>query len=80
MNYLSIKCGASVILLSFLSSCNKDECVSCIAQSPDQQIIEHRVICDKHDSAREGFEDGMRARYAAAGDSVSVLCSQFEPE
>jgi len=65
-----------IIVLVTLSSCEEEDCTSCIAQSKiDKTILEMRIECDKSDSFLSGFRDGFRSNYNGRND-VEVICNQ----
>ncbi len=64
------------IILIFIgfSSCNKETCVSCIAESISGKIVNYSIECDKSDSYLNGYIDGLRNFHKDNGDTVVVRC------
>ncbi|MEZ0454733.1 hypothetical protein ABTW24_24305 [Sphingobacterium thalpophilum] len=64
-------------IITFLfSSCKKEQCVTCIAESSDGKIIETRMACDKNDSYLKGFIDGFKDRHREnKEDEINVQCT-----
>ena len=58
-----------------LMSCRKNKCISCTVQDDNtQEIVEVVLECDRSTSYLDGFQDGLRAKYENAQDTVTVLC------
>lgn len=64
-----------IMSLMLFSSCEKESCTSCIAQSKiDKTIVENRVECDKSESFLAGFRDGFESNYREKRDEIEVIC------
>lgn len=49
-----------------------NDCVTCIAQSPDKDIVDFRNACgDTDESFRNGFIDGFKAKNQPEGNTVT---------
>lgn len=64
-----------IMSLILFSSCEKESCTSCIAQSKsDKTIVENRVECDKSESFLAVFRDGFESNYRDKRDEIEVIC------
>lgn len=66
--------NVGILVLFFLFSCSKEECLICIAESKSGKIIETRLSCDSDNNYLNGFETGFKNRYKDI-DSVDVHCA-----
>lgn len=57
-----------------LSSCVKETCMSCIAESHSGIIVDYIIKCDKSSKFLKGYADGQRVHYKENGDTVVVHC------
>lgn len=56
-------------------SCEKERCVTCIAESNEGKIIETRASCDGSSRYLNGFVDGFKEKHQESEkDSVTVHC------
>lgn len=60
------------------SSCEEDNCVSCISENAEGIIMAHEVECHADDGYPKGYRDGFKEREEAKG--YTVTCSLFDAE
>lgn len=66
----------TLIVSFFFISCERESCVTCIAESKEGKIIENRMACDKSDSYLQGFVDGFTDKHQEnVKDSINVHCA-----
>lgn len=64
------------MLYLLVTSCKKEQCVTCIAESSNGKIIETRMACDKNDSYLKGFIDGFKDKHSEnKEDEINVQCT-----
>lgn len=71
------KLSLALVIGLLLSACTKDECISCIAETPSGVILEQRIGCNTSKGYTDGFEEGFRQRYREQGDTARVNCARF---
>lgn len=64
----------AAILFSILA-CDKDDCVSCIAENPNGTMVAHEVECEFTEDNAEQFQEDFTEQQEQLGNTVT--CSQF---
>jgi len=62
-----------------LTACRKEECISCIAESPSGTIMDQQIGCSADKGYSDGFEEGFRQRFREQGDTAQVNCARYRP-
>jgi hypothetical protein len=65
------------LLIMLFTACRKEECISCIAESPSGTIMDQQIGCSADKGYSDGFEDGFLQRFREQGDSARVNCARY---
>ena len=67
------------LIVLLLTACRKEECISCIAESPSGTIMDQQIGCSADKGYSDGFEEGFRQRFREQGDTAQVNCARYRP-
>lgn len=70
--------SACLVTMLLLSSCRKEECISCIAETPQGILLDQEIGCSEEKGYADGFEEGFRQRFIDEGVAANVNCERYQ--
>lgn len=65
--------------MRLLTACRKEECISCIAETPQGILLEQEIGCSDDKGYADGFEEGFRKRSTGQGIAAKAKCASYQP-